>query len=119
MGAHMLTIRINIFQCAAMVVVCFAALYVATCAYYGRKNQSAYDAVEFGDTEAVVIAKMGIPSVKESKEAPFYRYATNACAPPCVYRLWFENRLALDLESWSISIGTDGRVVDKYHWVSP
>ena len=77
------------------------------------------DTIEFGDTEAAVIAKMGIPSVKESKETPFYRYATNGCAPPCVYRLWFENRLALDLEAWSISLGTDGRVVGKYHWVSP
>jgi hypothetical protein len=37
----------------------------------------------------------------------------------CVERLWFENRLGLDIEAWSIELDRGSRVVHKAHWVSP
>jgi hypothetical protein len=56
---------------------------------------------------------------REGPEKAFSRYASTKCQAPCVERLWFENRMALDLEAWSVSIGSDGKVVEEYHSVSP
>jgi hypothetical protein len=93
--------------------------YVATCLYINMKHQAAYDSVKVGDPADLVILRLGSPSVREDQEKLFSRYASSKCQPPCVERLWFENRLALDMEAWSVSLGDDGRVVEKYHWVSP
>jgi hypothetical protein len=83
------------------------------------KRQAAYDSVKIGDTADFVVAQFGDPSVKEGPEKPFFRYAAKKCEFPCTERLWFENRFALDIEAWSVSLGPDGRVVGKYHWLSP
>jgi hypothetical protein len=93
--------------------------YLATCLYVRTKRQWSYDSVKIGDTAEFVIGQFGIPSVKETPEKPFLRYASTECHVPCAERLWFENRLALDIEAWSVSLGNDGRVVEKYHWASP
>jgi hypothetical protein len=93
--------------------------YVMTCSYVRTKRQSSYDSVKIGDTAEFVIGQLGIPSVRETPENQFLRYASKKCQMPCVERLWFENRLALDIEAWSVSLGNHGRVVEKYHWVSP
>jgi hypothetical protein len=76
--------------------------------------------VKIGDSADFVVALFNAPPVYETPEdPPFVRYASEKCKSPCVERLWFENRLELDIEAWSISLRSDGRVVDKYHWVSP
>jgi hypothetical protein len=93
--------------------------YLATCLYVRTKRQWSYDSVKTGDTAQFVVGQFGIPSVKETPEKPFLRYASTECHVPCAERLWFENRLALDIEAWSVSLGNDGRVVEKYHWASP
>jgi hypothetical protein len=95
-------------------VVCVVLLYAATCVHVRTKRQKAFSTISVGDSVDSVIERFGNPSVRETTEKLFTRYAT-----PCAERLWFENRLALDIEAWSVSIGTDGRVVEKYHWVSP
>jgi hypothetical protein len=100
-------------------VVAVALLYVATCLYVRAKRQEAFNSVSVGDMATSVVARLGTPSVREGPEELFPRYTSSGCRSPCVERLWFENRLALDLEAWSVSIGSDGRVVEKYHWVSP
>ena len=94
-------------------------LYLAACTYIHIKHQNAFDSINIGDTADSVMARFGNPSVREGPERLFSRYASAKCVSPCVERLWFENRLALDLEAWSVSLGSDGKVVDKYHWVSP
>jgi hypothetical protein len=100
-------------------VIAVAFLYVATCLYVRAKREEAFNSVNAGETAASVVARFGTPSVREAPEKLFSRYASSGCLPPCAERLWFENRLALDLEAWSVSIGSDGRVVEKYHWVFP
>jgi hypothetical protein len=99
--------------------VCIVFLYAATCLYVRAKRQEAFSAISVGDSVDSVIGKFGKPSVSETPETLFARYASTKCEAPCAERLWFENRLAFDIEAWSVSIGSDGRVVEKYHWVSP
>jgi hypothetical protein len=93
--------------------------YLAACAYIKNDRQAAYDSVKIGDTVDTVITRFGSPSMRDGPDKIFARYASSKCEPPCVERLWFENRLALDIEAWSVSVGSNGRVIDKYHWVSP
>jgi hypothetical protein len=94
-------------------------LYLATCIHVQTKREDAFNSIQVGDTADSVVARFGSPSVRESPEKLFSRYASTRCQAPCVERFWFENRMALDLEAWSVSIGSDGKVVEKYHWVSP
>jgi hypothetical protein len=100
-------------------VVAVALLYMAACSYVRAKRQEAFNSVNVGDMATSVVARFGTPSVRERPEKLFPRYTSSRCQSPCVERLWFENRLALDLEAWSVSLESDGRVVEKYHWVSP
>jgi hypothetical protein len=93
--------------------------YVTTYLVVRTMRQSSYDLVKIGDTAESVIARLGSPSVRETPEKPFLRYASTKCQMPCVERLWFESRLALDIEAWSVSLGNDASVVEKYHWVLP
>ena len=111
--------RIGWRPLAVLLMIVVPISYVATSAYVGMKRRTAYDAIKVGDPASFVITQFGQPSVREEPEHPFFRYATSKCQSPCVERLWFENRLALDTEAWSVSLGSDGTVVEKYHWVSP
>ena len=90
-------------------VLAVVLLYVAACVYVHMKRQNAFNSINIGDTAGAVIARFGNPSFREGPEKLFSRYATVKCEPPCVERLWFENRLALDLESWSVSLGSELR----------
>ena len=101
------------------VITAILLSYVGTCVFVKMRRQAAYDSVKIGDTADFVVARFGNPSVREGPEKLFARYASSKCQLPCAERLWFENRLTLDLEAWSVSLGSDGRVVEKYHWVSP
>jgi hypothetical protein len=103
----------------AILAVISLLLYAGACVYIKIKRQAAYDAVKIGDTAGSVIAQLGSPSVKETSDKLFSRYASSKCQSPCTERWWFENRLAFDIEAWSVSIGNDGTVVGKDHWLSP
>ena len=93
--------------------------YVGICFFIATKREKAFDKVQVGNTESLVIDLLGEPSVREQQGVLFNRYATAPCLMPCVERLWFENRLALDVEAWSVELDQSRRVVNKYHWVSP
>ena len=75
--------------------------------------------VNVGDSYETVLQKMGTPPKIDAQGETLVRYTPHPCLAPCVKRLWYENRLMLDLEAWSISIDTSGKVVDKYEWMSP
>ena len=79
----------------------------------------AFETVAIGQPEATVLAKFGPPGVTDTRRAPFLRYASQACTPPCSRRLWWEHPLLPSIEAWSITLDTTGKVVDKAHWVSP
>lgn len=80
----------------------------------GRK----FDAVEIGADRKEVIELMGRPHYLETSKN-FQRYADQQCQLPCVQRVWYENKLSLGVEAWSIGFDGDGHVIEKYRWVSP
>jgi hypothetical protein len=105
---------------AAGAVLVASATYVTACTVVADGRNKAFAAVSTGDTESTVIARFGRqPSVREPQGQLFARYAPHPCSAPCVQRLWFENRLAFDIEAWSVELDQDGRVIRKAHWVSP
>lgn len=96
------------------------ALYLSTCSYISHHRSTGFELVRTGDTEDLVIDKLGNPSVRERSGAkPFLRYASYGCVAPCAERLWFENRLSLDAEAWSVDLDANRRVIDKAKWISP
>jgi hypothetical protein len=108
--------RMKIFVwCIAVVPV----LYLATCSYVASARTKAFDSVQIGDPEHAVIAAFGSPSFRESTDVRFTRYGATQCSTPCTERLWFENRLGLDMEAWSVELDGSRRVIKKSHWVSP
>jgi hypothetical protein len=95
-------------------------LYVSTCSYVSHRKASAFDTINVGDAEGEVVRVLGPPSVREKAGGtPFSRYSSKACIAPCTERLWFENRLGIDTEAWSINLDVNRRVIDKARWISP
>jgi hypothetical protein len=82
-------------------------------------READFNKVEVGDSYGTVLQKMGNPSKIDVQGEAFPPYTSHPCSSPCVKRLWYENRLMLDLEAWSVSIDSSGKVVDKYQWMSP
>lgn len=93
---------------------------IGACSYKSHMRNSAFDAVQVGDTEATVIARFGTqPSVRENPSSLFSRYASHPCSGECAERLWFENRLSLDTEAWSVELNKSRQVIKKSRWISP
>lgn len=96
------------------------AATIGSCNWTSHSWTAALDAIQVGDAEASVIARFGTqPSVREKSGKLFARYASSPCRGECVERLWFENRLSLGIEAWSVELDKNRRVIDKAHWVSP
>lgn len=105
---------------AALVVAAAFTAGIGACSYKSHLRNSAFDAVQPGDTEASVISRFGMPpSVREKPDVLFSRYASQPCRGDCAERLWFENRLSLDMEAWSVELDQNRRVIKKSRWVSP
>lgn len=110
----------GVLTVALVVLVAAVAGTVGACSYKSHVRNSAFDAVRVGDTEASVIARFGTqPSVREKSGELFSRYASQPCGGDCAERLWFENRLSLDTEAWSVELDQGSRVIKKSRWVSP
>ena len=93
--------------------------YVASCAHISLNRQEAFKSIKIGDSADTVLKHLGPPSVKERPEKLFSRFANTGCEAPCAERWWFENTMGLDIEAWSVWLDADGKVLEKYHWVSP
>ena len=100
-------------------VLILPILYISACTYKSHNGNSAFDAINTGDTEAMVIDTFGTPSVRDKPDILYRRYASRPCKSPCAERLWYENRLSLFDEAWSLEIDQNGRVIDKARWASP
>lgn len=93
--------------------------YVGACSYIASSRNSAYEAVNVGDSkESVMSLFKAEPIVERAAGEPFTRYASSRCAE-CAERLWFENRLTLDTHAWSVDIDETGTVISKAEWASP
>lgn len=107
---------------AVMLLVVGAAIAasIGACSLKSHSRNLAFNTIQAGDTEDKVIERFGTqPSVRESPDTLFARYASQPCGGHCVERLWFENRLSLDTEAWSVELDTNRRVLKKSRWVSP
>ena len=105
---------------ALLVIGAVVVATIGACSYTSHLRNLAFNAVRIGDTEAAVIGRFGAqPSVREKPDALFPRYASTPCGGECAERLWFENRLSLDTEAWSVEFDETGRVIKKSRWVSP
>lgn len=74
-------------------------LYVTACNFLSKRRASAFASINTGDAREVVLKHFGLPSKIERAGTLFARYASQQCQNPCVERLWFENRLTLDMEA--------------------
>lgn len=107
---------LGVTLCVALV----PTLYISTCSVISGRRAREFEGVTIGQTEQQVIGAFGQPSVREkSGDAPFRRYTAHPCEAPCAERLWFENRMGMDLDAWSVEFSDDGKVIKKSHWVSP
>lgn len=93
--------------------------YVSSCEFISKTGSHAFDAVNVGDTRASVVQIFGKPSHIEHPDLLYAAYAASPCKVPCVERLWFENRLSIGMEAWSVELDKSGRVVHKAYWMSP
>jgi hypothetical protein len=93
--------------------------YAGIAGYVRHERQTAFDLIAIGDSSASVETSLGTPSAVIGQGTAFARYADTPCESPCVKQLWYENRLLLDIEAWSVDIVKHGKVTSKYHWVSP
>ncbi len=101
----------------AIVLMAFLSI-VVTRAYHDSMWRAAFETVAMGDAEEALIAKLGPPTAREKPDKLYPGYATENCVAPCVERLWYES-LIPGVEAWSISLGSDRRVLERYHWSSP
>ncbi|NLR95354.1 hypothetical protein HGP17_00730 [Rhizobium sp. P38BS-XIX] len=85
---------------------------------YHENWSAAFGTIIAGDTEDVVLRKLGSPTAREKPDHLYPGYALANCVSPCAERLWYENSV-LGLEAWSVSLSDDRRVLSTYHWVSP
>lgn len=113
-------VRSGVTAVALGIVGLLIVVGIGSCTYVSHARNRAFELVQVGDAESKVIDLFGAqPSVREQPGALFARYASVPCAKPCAERLWFENRLSLDIEAWSVELDTDRREIKKSRWVSP
>jgi hypothetical protein len=104
---------------ALLLLLALPVFYVSSCSYVDWSRTHGFEATKMGDSETVVLERLGSPSRRMPAGHAFPRYADTGCSAPCATRLWYENRLFLDIEAWSIDLDSTGHVTAKFHWVSP
>lgn len=103
-----------------LIVSSVIAASIGSCAFVSHTRNAAFESVQLGTSESDVLTLFGSkPSVREKPGVLFARYASEPCSASCVERIWFENRLSLDTEAWSIELDQDKRAIKKSHWMSP
>lgn len=93
--------------------------YVAGCSAISAWHSRALASVRPGAGKAEVLQALGQPDVVEHAGAPFTRYASRGCSGRCAQRWWYENRLGLDTEAWSVELDASDRVLTTSRLTSP
>ncbi len=104
-----------VFRASIVLIV----LYPASCSFISYKKNSAYKKINIGDQKENVIKLIGNYSKVDNLHDFYKKYSSQPCVAPCFQRLWFENPLGIDIQAWSVSLNIEGKVISKYHWVSP
>lgn len=102
-----------------LIFILVPVFYLGTCSVVAYRIDSKFKSIEVGNTQADVLRTMGPPSYSEKPDNLYRRFAASPCAGDCLLRLWYENRLDIDTEAWSIEFDSNGVVIKKTHWVSP
>lgn len=95
------------------------SLCMTKCAIVSYENKKSFSSIKVGDSRDAVINLFGKASHIDRPGFLFSRYASEQCKDPCAERLWFENRLSLDTEAWSVELDSNGVVIKKTYWQSP
>lgn len=103
----------------ALLLLGSMVLYLVTCSGLSASKSRAFDSIKPGDSRKAVVDVLGAPDVRELPEQLFARYASKPCSGACTERLWFENKLSLGIEAWSVELDKNGRVIHKAYWNSP
>ncbi len=92
-----------------------AVLWLAFALLREHQIPREHESVRIGASEAEVISIMGKPSWSEPCGKSF-----GAPQPGCAKEFIYKSPFAPALPGyWSISFNKDGKVMDKYHYVSP
>lgn len=78
--------------------------YVAGCSAISVWHSRALASVPVEASRVEVLRALGQPDVVEHAGVPFARYASSGCSGRCAQRWWYENRLGLDTEAWSVEM---------------
>ncbi len=112
--------RRRIFPAILLALPVLLVLSISACTLTSHVRNEAFDKIEIGQTRAEVVKTFGVaPSFSESAGVGFPRYAAQPCRDGCAERVWFENRLSMDIEAWSVELDKGGRVTKKTRWQSP
>lgn len=103
-----------LFTVAALVVI-----YIGSCSAISVTTTKKVQQIRKGDSKGSVLEALGRADVVETEGEGFTRYASTKCSESCVERLWYENRLSLDTEAWSVEVDDNGNVTHTAHWTSP
>ncbi|CCP16918.1 hypothetical protein predicted by Glimmer/Critica [Stenotrophomonas maltophilia RA8] len=93
--------------------------YVAGCSAISAWHSRALASVPVGAGKAEVLRALGQPDVVEHAGVPFTRYASSGCSGRCAQRWWYESRLGLDTDAWSVKLDASDRVLTTSRWTSP
>lgn len=112
--------RSRIFPAILLALPALLVLSVSACTLTSHALNEAFDKIEIGQTLTDVVRAFGVtPSFVESAGVGFPRYASRPCHDRCAERVWFENRLSMDMEAWSVELDGSGHVIEKTRWQSP
>lgn len=102
----------------ALGVLALILVYIGGCSAISAHRSHGFESIRVGDSRASVLLAMGAPGVIERPPQVFMRYASTGCSA-CSERLWYENRLSLDTQAWSVEIDSGGSVIRTTRWTSP
>ena len=112
--------RRRVFPAVLLALPALLVLSISACTLTSHARNEAFDKIEIGQTRADVVKAFGVvPSFAEGAGVGFPRYADQPCHDRCAERLWFENRLSMDIEAWSVELDGTGHVIEKTRWQSP
>ncbi len=89
--------------------------------WLGHSRASGYERVERGDPEERVIGLLGRPdrTTGRPENVSWDEADIRTNAGECVRECWYADPITICGEEWTVGFDTRGRVVSKYHYVSP
>ena len=84
---------------------------IGACEIKVHHYNAAFSQVTVGNSEALTVARMGAPAVRERAAQPYLRYAISGCTKPCAIRLWWEKAA---IRRWRVGAHSDRSTIAHY-----